>query len=289
VPHISQDYVGRYRLLSLLRSGKTCQVWEVMDDLSNQRFAIKLLLAEYRRDRTEVGFMRHEHKVGRGLNHRRVIRNYEFGIDRSNIYLAMELFPAPNLKQHIQGNFDALAPLVRNCIIQAAEGLAYFHTQGWIHRDIKPDNFLMSHEGDVKLIDFALAARLRKGFRKILNVFSFNRRIQGTRSYMSPEQIRGERLDERADVYSFGCMMYELLCGKLPFTGNSTADLLNKHLRLPPPSVQAINREVSDDAAQLLRRVLAKQPKDRPRDMTEFLREFHAIEVFKSPPAKARR
>jgi serine/threonine protein kinase len=201
----------------------------------------------------------------------------------------MELFPAPNLKQHIQGNFDVLAPLVRNCIVQAAEGLAYFHTQGWIHRDIKPDNFLMSLDGDVKLIDFALAARHRTGFRRLLPSFAFNRKIQGTRSYMSPEQIRGKRLDQRADVYSFGCMMYELLCGKVPFTGNSTADLLNKHLRLAPPSVQAINRDVSDSAAQLLRRLLAKQPKDRPRDMTEFLREFHAIEVFKNPPAQTRR
>ncbi len=287
--HTSQDYVGRFRLLSLLRSGKTCQVWEVMDDLANQRYAIKLLLAEYRRNRTEVGFMRHEHKVGRALNHRRVIKIHEFGIDRDNIFLAMELFPAPNLKQVIQGSFDSLAPLAHNCISQAAEGLAYFHNQGWIHCDIKPDNFLMKPNGDVKLIDFALAKRGNVRFKRLRHFFRLSRSIQGTRSYMSPEQIRGKRLDERADVYSFGCMMYELLGGKVPFTGNTTADLLNKHLRLAPPSVQAVNRNVSDSAAQLLKRMLAKSPKSRPRDMTEFLREFHAIEVFKSPPAQARR
>ncbi len=281
--------MGRFRLLSLLRQGKTCQVWEVIDDLTTQRFAIKLLLAEFRRNRVEVGYMRHEHRVGRALNHRRVIKIHEFGIDRDNVYVAMDLFSAPNLKQVIQGNFDSLAPLAHGAILQAGEGLSYFHNQGWIHRDIKPDNFLMKPNGDVKLIDFALAQSCHKGIKKLLDVFHFNRQIQGTRSYMSPEQIRGKRLDERADIYSFGCMMYELLSGKLPYTGNSTADLLNKHLRLPPPSVQAANRNVSDEATELLKRMMAKLPKGRPRDMSEFLREFHAIEVFKNPPAKVRR
>ncbi len=84
-------------------------------------------------------------------------------------------------------------------------------------------------------------------------------------------------------------MMYELLTGKLPFTGNSTNDLLNKHLRLPPPPVQAVNRNITDATAQLLKQMMAKRPKDRPRDMNEFLRTFHSIEVFKIPPAKARR
>ncbi len=289
VPHSSQDYVGRYRLLNLLRQGKTCQVWDVMDDTTTQRYAIKLLLAEFRRDRVEVGYMRHEHRVGRPLNHRRVIKIFEFGIDRDNVYLAMELFAAPNLKQVIQGNFDSIAPLARNSILQAAEGLSYFHNQGWVHRDIKPDNFLMKSDGEVKLIDFALAAPRYKWLKGLRHFFRLNRQIQGTRSYMSPEQIRGKRLDERADIYSFGCVMFELLSGKLPFTGTSTADLLNKHLRLPPPSIQAVNRNVSDQAAELIKRLMAKRPQSRPRDMAEFMREFHSIELFKEPPAKVRR
>jgi eukaryotic-like serine/threonine-protein kinase len=286
VAHSSQDYVGRYRLLNLLRSGKTCQVWEVMDDVSNRRMAIKLLLADFRHNREEVGYMRHEYRVGRDLKHRRVIEVYEFGIDGNNVFVAMQLFSAPNLKQIIQGSFDALVPVVRDCIIHAAEGLSYFHSQGWIHRDIKPDNFLMAPDGDVKLIDFALAVR-RPGF--LGRLFGGSKKIQGTRSYMSPEQIRGKSLDERADIYSFGCVMYELLSGKLPFTGNSTADLLNKHLRLPPPSLQAANRGVSDSVAALIRRMMAKTPAGRPRDMQAFLQEFHPLELFKAPPAQARR
>jgi len=257
-----------------------------MDDTTNQRVAMKLLLADFRYNRQEVGFMRHEYRVGRDLSHRRVIKMHEFGIDGKNVFVAMELFASPNLKQIIQGNFDSLAPVIRECIIHAAEGLAYFHTQGWIHRDIKPDNFLMAPNGDVKLIDFALAVH-RPGFLRRL--FGRSGKIQGTRSYMSPEQIRGKTLDERADIYSFGCMLFELLCGKLPFTGNSTADLLNKHLRLPPPSIQAVNRSVSDSLAALIRRTMAKTPAGRPRDMQEFLQEFHPLELFKAPPAQTRR
>lgn len=277
--HVSQQYVGRYRLLNQLRYGKTCQVWEVMKDISGERMAIKLLLSEYRKDRQEVGFMRHEFEVGNKLHHPRVITIHEFGVDRDNVYLAMELFSAPNIKQIVQQNFASIAPLAHRAIVQAAEGLAYFHEQGWIHRDIKPDNFLMKPTGDVKLIDFALAQRRRGGLMKL-----FSRgggKIQGTRSYMSPEQIRGQSLDERLDLYSFGCMVFELVSGKLPFTGSTTPELLNKHLNTPAPSVQAMNREVSDPMAQLIKRMLAKKPQDRPRNCQEFLKEFLHMPVFK--------
>ena len=193
----------------------------------------------------------------------------------------MEMFNAPNLKQVIQSDFASLAPHMHECVQQAAEGLAYFHNQGWVHRDIKPDNFLMKPSGDVKLIDFALAVKRARGF---MRMFAGNKRIQGTRSYMSPEQIRGQALDERADLYSFGCMLFELLTGKVPFTGSSTAELLNKHLRNPPPSVQAYNRNVSDSMAALVKRMLDKAPESRPNNMGEFLAEFTSIEIWKAPP-----
>ena len=95
----------------------------------------------------------------------------------------------------------------------------------------------MKPTGEVKLIDFALAKRRRGGLMPIVQ--PWRRKIQGTRSYMSPEQIRGQALDERADLYSFGCTIYELVSGKPPFTGSTTAELLNKHLTTPPPSLQA--------------------------------------------------
>jgi len=105
---------------------------------------------------------------------------------------------------------------------------------------------------------------------------------------MSPEQIRGQHLDERADIYSFGCMIYELVGGKPPYTGNSTNDLLNKHLRSAIPPLQGANRNVTDDFAQLVRKTLAKAPDERHESMEEFLQEFRAIQIFKVAPPAAR-
>ncbi len=279
---MAQDYVGPFRLLNLIRSGKTCEVWEVMNDLKGERLAIKLLAGDAARDRDEIAFMKHELQVGRALDHPQVIKIYELGTDHGCVYLAMELFQAPNLKQWIHGGVETLAPMATECIHKAAEGLAYLHDQGWIHRDIKPDNYLMNSAGDVKLIDFALAVRRKGGLARM---FAFKSKIQGTRSYMSPEQIRGQTLDERADIYSFACMVYELLGGKPPYTGNSTNDLLNKHLRSPIPPIQAANRNVTDDFAQLIRDMLAKKPEDRPQSMADFLSAARSMQVFKIPPA----
>jgi serine/threonine protein kinase len=155
VSRVSQDYLGPYRMLSLVRNGKTCDVWEAIKDLTGERFALKVLAGDFASNKDEVNFLKHEIKVGQPLNHPRVIRLYEFGADRGTYYLAMELFPAPNIKQHIQQNYEGLLQVLDICIEQAAEGLGYFHEQGWVHRDIKPDNFLMRADGTVKLIDFA--------------------------------------------------------------------------------------------------------------------------------------
>jgi serine/threonine protein kinase len=277
------DHVGPFRLLNLIRAGKACEVWEVLNDATGERRAIKLLSGEAARNREEVAFLKHEQQVARGLDHPNVIKIHEFRSDRDFACLTMELFSSPNLKQWILRGVDALAPLAYDAIRKAGEGLEYFHSHGWIHRDVKPDNFLMNECGDVKLIDFALAVRVKKGLARLLATKS---KIQGTRSYMSPEQIRGQPLDPRADLYSFGCMVYEILTGKPPYTGTSTNELLNKHLRAPVPPMQAFNRNVSDDFAQLARQLVAKNPDERPDSMADFLRAMHSIKLFKIPPAK---
>jgi serine/threonine protein kinase len=286
VTRAPQDYIGSYRLLNLIRTGKTCQLWEAMHDAKGQKFALKVLLGEYVKDRDEVHYLRHEYAVGHALKHPKVIKIQELVVDRGNVYLAMEYCPAPNLKQVIQQGVEPLLPKMSSIVEQAAEGLAYFHTHGWVHRDIKPDNFLYTSDGIVKLIDFALAVRVRSGLMKLIPARKSP--VQGTRSYMAPEQIRGLALDQRADIYSFGCMLYELVSGKLPFTGSSTNDLLMKHLKAAPPSLQAANRNVSDQFANLVKKTMAKQPQSRPKTVTDFLNEFRGMKIFKEPPQPAK-
>ena len=283
----AQDYLnGKYRLLNLLRVGKTCQLWEAIHDGEGKRYAIKVLLSEYIKNRQEVRFLRHEFEVGSNLNHPRVVRHFAYGQDDRNVYLVMEMFQAPNIKMIVQqAGTDEIAPYINKVIIQSAEGLSYFHKQDWIHRDIKPDNYLMKPGGETKLIDFALAKKKRSMFWPRLP--SRFQPVQGTRSYMSPEQIRGQRLDERADIYSFGCMLFEIVGGKPPFTGSSTQELLNKHLKSAPPPVQSVNKNVAEPFANLIKRLLSKKAKDRPKTMDDFLLEFHGMKVFVREPRKA--
>jgi serine/threonine protein kinase len=166
---------------------------------------------------------------------------------------------------------------VPKIINQAAEGLAHFNSLGWVHCDVKPDNFLVTDDGVVKLIDFALAKRSRSGLGRL---FAMKSKVQGTMSYMAPEQIRGGALDIRTDVYAFACLLHELLSGKPPFTGSSPNELLAKHIKTPPPSLEAHNKNVTPEFAQLVRQALSKNPAKRPKSVDEF--RLH--KVFKIPP-----
>jgi serine/threonine protein kinase len=276
-----QQYIGPYRLLHIVKTGQTSQVWAAMNDKSQFRCALKIILEEFRKDREHVAYMKNEFLVGKGLDHERVIHIFEQGVSQKIPYLVMEFFPYPNMKDIIQRVLDQVGFMLPTIIERAAEGLAYFNEQGWVHRDVKPDNFLVNLEGEVKLIDFALAKKPAGGLAKM---FARKSKIQGTRSYMSPEQIRGRPLDVRSDVYSFGCTIFHLLAGQLPFTGVSSNELLNKHLTTPAPSVQASNRNITPEFSQLLQSMMSKRPESRPKDMNDFLRNFRAIKLYKTPP-----
>jgi serine/threonine protein kinase len=281
------DQLGRYRLVNVVNVSQHCQLWQAYDDARGCAVAIKTLLERFQRDKEHIGYLKREFEIVGNLIHERIIRIYEFGIDRGSPYLAMEWFPSPNLKVRSRQGEEALAPLIPKIVVQTAEALAVFNGRGWVHRDIKPENFLVTDEGDVKLIDFSLAKRRKNFFSKL---FAGKSKVQGTRSYMSPEQIRGESLDERADLYSLGCTLFELLAGRPPYTGINTNDLLTKHLRAPIPSLEVVNKNVSPAFAQLIRQTMAKAASERPKSSKEFFQRVLETPVFRRPvqPASTR-
>jgi eukaryotic-like serine/threonine-protein kinase len=276
-------YIGPYRLLNVVHTGHASVIWQAYDDAQHRMVGVKALLDEEHPSREEVNLLHREYQVGQHLQHPHVIEIFPSPWDPRQPYLAMEWFSAMNMKQRLlQGGPKAIAPLIPKMVDQASQALAYFHRMGWVHRDIKPDNFLVTDDGEVKLIDFALARRRRPG---LTYWFTPRSKPQGTKSYISPEQIRGGAIDGRADLYSFACTVHELLAGKPPFTGTSTNDLLNKQLKSSPPSLEASNSNVTSEFAHLVRRCLAKKPEARPESVEDFLREFRMMRVFKRTPA----
>lgn len=275
------SYLGSFRLLNPIHSGHASQIWQAYDDRKQRRVCIKTLLDRFRRDREQVGYLRWEYAIGRNIDHPNVIRIENYDVDRGRPYLVMEWFAAPNMKHRIRQGIEPIAHLLEGIIEQAAVGLEVLHKTGYVHRDVKPDNFLVSDKGEVKLIDFALAHRARHGLARL---FVRAPKLQGTRSYMAPEQIRCAAPDPRADLYSFACVVFELLSGRPPFTGTTANELLNKHLKATPPSLEAADRNLTTDFAQLIRRSMAKRPQDRPQSMTDFLTDFRRARMWRVAP-----
>jgi eukaryotic-like serine/threonine-protein kinase len=283
---VADDMIGGYRLLKHLVTGQTSQVWEAVEVSSHRHFAIKMLLPEKARDAAHRRLLFHEAEVGKALAHPNIIKIVAFSKSANNPYMVMEFFPAGNLKMRLmRKEHDFLREKLHDILKQAATALAFMNAKGWVHRDVKPDNFLVNSAGEVRLIDFALATRAQKA-SMLGKLFRRKGKAQGTRSYMSPEQIRGEPLDCRADVYSFGATCYELVTGRQPFRGASSQELLQKHILEKPVSPKSFNPEVTDEFADLVLRMLAKKPKERPQHFHEVLMTLRQIRVFKPVSSK---
>ncbi len=278
---IGRDFIGSFQLLRMIRAGSTAQVWEALRTGEKERIALKILMERFRKDKDAIQQLKHEAVVGQDLTHPFVIKIFGYHEDQGYPLVSMQLFNSKNLKLEMRERPEFtmanLSTIIRNC----AMGLEHMHQKGWIHCDIKPDNFLADEQANVKLIDFSIALKAKKtgGLSSLLGGSKL-KAIRGTRSYISPEQIRKAYPDQRADVYGFGCMLFELLANKVPYAGSSPEDLLQKHLTASVPSLEA-SSNASPDFANLVRKMMAKKPEDRIQSMTEFLRVYERIEIFK--------
>ncbi|MDV6031769.1 MAG: serine/threonine protein kinase [Phycisphaera sp. RhM] len=280
----TRDFYGPYRLTRLIRSGSTAEVWEAIHEHEQERYALKILKGQMAKDKSEVNLLKHEFNVGKDLqNSPRIIKILDYSIANDRPFLVLELFSELNIKQALRRGPDSLAFMLDKIIEQAGEGIYYMHTRNWIHLDLKPDNFLVSRDGETKLIDFTITEKKKTGLSKI-----FHRKTlaKGTRSYMAPEQIRRKVCDERTDIYSFGCVLFEMATGKPPFTGDTPNDLLNKHLTASIPSAIAYNNNVTKEFADLIKRMMAKSASARPDSMWDFLKEIRSIQLWTKRPRK---
>jgi serine/threonine-protein kinase len=281
------ENIGGYRLMNLMMTGQSSQVWEVVEQSSFRHFAMKLLLPEKAALAEHRKFLYHEAKVGQDLAHPNIIKIVTVHQDNKNPYFVMEFFPGGSLKARLmRKQMDFLKEYAHPIFRQAATALAFMNAQGWVHRDVKPDNILCNSAGEVKLIDFALARRVeRPGW--FGGLFRSRPKAMGTRSYMSPEQIKGDPLDGRADIYSFGATLYELTTGRPPFRGASAQELLEKHFKEKPASPDQLNPDLTKEFCDLVLKMLRKKRDERPGDFHEVLIALKQVRVYKSIPNKA--
>lgn len=277
--------VGGYRRIGILQMGQNSEVWEVAEIGGKQRFAMKLLLTDRPVDPSQRAAMKIEAKIGLDLQHPHIIRFYKFVNDRRQPYIIMECFRGSNTKIPImKGDLSKIHPLLKKLLLQFSDALHFLHEKGWVHKDIKPDNLLFNQAGETRLIDFAIAEKAAGTISKMF--WRKPKQASGTRSYMSPEQIRGQPLDRRADIYSAGIMFFELVSGRLPYTANSGNELLKKHLQSGVPILPP-DTGVDPAFAELVRRMMSKKPADRPASMEEILTEIRRMKIFLNEPANA--
>lgn len=271
------EHIGSLKLIQQIGVGKHCQVWEALDEKARKKVAIKVVVPDMAQDAGQRKLLEHELTVAKSLDHPTIIKIDRFAEEGGLPHLVMEYFPAANLKKQIAAGVDSLAPRLQRIVTEIALALDHMHTRGWVHRDVKPDNVLAAADGQTKVIDLAIAARSSGMLGKLLGGKT---PPQGSPSYMSPEQIRGSALDARSDIYSFGCVLFELLAGRPPYTATDTNDLLNKHVSATVPAVDAFNKNATTSISKYLRQMLAKKPSERPASMKDVLKQLRSIRLF---------
>ena len=280
---LTKSFVGSYCLVKLINTGQSCQLWQAQNPHTGQLVALKRLLPERRRVAEEIELLKNEFAVASKLKSKYCISPVEFATDsRGDPFLALEWFTGVSLKKQLEGGFKHLGWRLPEVIPQMIQALADTHKKGFVHRDVKPSNFMLNADNEVRLIDFAIA--MKTGF--LATMFRSRQRIQGTRSYMSPEQIRAlPTLDARADIYSLGCTFFELLSGRPPYVGGRD-EVLQLHLTGPVPHVIEHNGIVSRPFNDVIRKMMSKTPENRFKSMTELLEALNKIKLFIHTPLK---
>ena len=265
---ILETNIAHYRIMEPIGAGGMGAVYKAYDTKLQRVVALKLLPSEYisQQDRRRRFFQ--EARAASALNHPHILTVYEVGEDDGKPYIAMEYVEGETLRQKIKSrSLDLKATL--DISIQIAEGLGKAHEVGIIHRDLKPENLMIRRDGYAKILDFGLAKLVAQRERALagdseqktlLRVETESGTLLGTVNYMSPEQLLGQRVDHRCDIFSFGVVLCELLTGKCPFVNDNRIDTMHAILHEEPKIPASSKFELRADLHQLLNKALAKKP-----------------------------
>ena len=264
--------IGPYRIVEKVGAGGMGEVYKVVDD-EGRTFALKQLIRELVSDEG-LARLRREASAASALEHPNIVKFVTLMEHEGAPHIVMEYLEGHTLKHVLSGERRLDREDTLHVAIQVAEALACAHEKGIVHRDLKPGNILLTYSAQVKLLDFEIAKMLEiapgKGTSPAERLTKSGE-ILGTKGYMAPEQARGETVDARADVFSFGCVLYQMLSGKSAFSGHNALDRYVAIVNEDPPLLKEQEPSVPDALDELVHRALSKEPDDRPSSMEEVL------------------
>ena len=247
--------LGHYRIIGLLGRGGMADVYRAEDERLGREVALKAVPPEFARDADRVERFEREVRAAAKLTHPNIVTVYEFGQGAGQHFYTMALMPGGDLKARIQAHPEGMPPAEARSVAAAiARALDYAHQQGFVHRDVKPENILFGADGAPQLTDFGIARAMSSGARMTATGMSI-----GSPHYMSPEQARGKEVDGRSDLYSLGVVLYEMLTGRVPFDAADTLAVAYSHVNDRVPELPPALAELQP----VMDRLLAKSPGDR--------------------------
>ena len=265
-------FAGRYQVIEELGKGGMGRVYKVFDEKIKEKVALKLLKPEISADAQSIERFSNELRLARKISHRHVCRMFDLGEDRGTHYITMEYVPGEDLKSilRMMGQMSpGKAVLVAR---QICEGLTEAHRLGVVHRDLKPQNIMIDRDGNVRIMDFGIARSLRVKGLTGAGV------VVGTPEYMSPEQIEGQDVDSRSDVYSLGIILYEMMTGHVPFEGETFLSIAVKQKTEKPRHPRELNSQVPDDLVRVILRCLEKGKAERYQKVEDIQSELDKLE-----------
>jgi len=269
---------GRYALIGVVGGGGMAQVYKARDNILGRIVAVKVLRDQFTTDEQFVARFRREAQAAANLTHPNIVNVYDVGQDGDLHYIVMEFIAGQSLKELITRNAPLPIEQAISIGAQILAGLEYAHRSGLIHRDIKPQNVLITNDGGVKVTDFGIAKSVSD-----LGLTEAGQAL-GTAHYFSPEQAKGERVVPQSDIYAVGVTLYEMLTGRLPFESDNAVGLAYKHISEPPPSVRLLNPGVPSRLEAIIMKALAKEPQQRYPNAAEMERALRSVEAVGQQP-----
>ncbi len=276
---------SRYEIGAMIGTGGMADVYIAEDLRLHRKVAVKILRSDLARDPAFVARFKKEALAAGGLNNPGIVSVFDSGEDGSNSYIVMELVKGHTLRQVLQSDAEISQDEAVEIVAEILEALEYSHTQGIIHRDIKPGNIMITDSGKVKVMDFGIARALDDVGATMTNTWN----VVGTAQYLSPEQATGEYADARSDIYSVGCLMYELLVGRPPFIGDTPVSIAFQHVSAPLPAPSDINPDIDPNLETIIQVALHKDPNDRYQDAGAMLEDLRRAMRGEQVTTKIRR